>query len=670
MNAVRRRRLRLVLRDLAAASAFCAMVISGQVPVWTLAVFVAGLVLALMDARLLANRAVISGAALAATAVGLGLAVVGGGFDPVVAACAFAGVITVQRLLSEPTPATDGQVHLTSLLMIAGGAALSGELLFAVCLVVFTALASLSLGLGVAESALGAGEELPMRPLLRQLLSALAVAVALSLAFFILFPRLSWNVAARRVSPGLGATPQAGMSDRVTLGGNGNIKRNPRIVARIQLDPDPGREFLDEYWVGHVYDTFDGADWKGSGTSRRPRPTVELLPSAKHLVSQRIELLPAYGSQTLVGLWPVVLFGNAVAHSPGASARTRLVAVSGEEVRFESQGLGYSYYAYSLPPRSGDRSALEETKDLQLPATLDPRVGELAAKIVGADRSPLRAANALAAYLKSNYRYSLELSGDVADPLAEFLFTRKQGHCEHFATALAVMLRTLGIPARVAGGFYGGERVGGQYVLRAGDAHAWTQVYVRGTGFVTVDATPEEARPARPAVILEWLTRQYEALDALWRARVVDYSIVDQFQLASRLVRPPGRHGAEGDPLPWSKGAWAVAALAAAWLLIRVFRAMRRRPVTAEATALLDAAEKLLRGAHVQHPAEQLEELAVRLEATAHPLARSVNRLARRYVEARFGNRPLQPEEARHLTRALQKEVAQRANPPGHSPAG
>ena len=110
-----------------------------------------------------------------------------------------------------------------------------------------------------------------------------------------------------------------------------------------------------------------------------------------------------------------------------------------------------------------------------------------------------RAAQKLASWLQSEYTYTLELGGDVADPLMEFLFVRKAGHCEHFATALTLMLRTQGFQARLATGFFGGERVGDEYLVRAGDAHAWTHVLVPGRGFVTVDATPPAFRASQSA---------------------------------------------------------------------------------------------------------------------------------------------------------------------------
>src|SRR5690606_26968739 len=100
---------------------------------------------------------------------------------------------------------------------------------------------------------------------------------------------------------------------------------------------------------------------------------------------------------------------------------------------------------------------------LEIPAGLDERVRQLAFRI-GDGASPLRTAEALVAHLEQGYRYTRELPGEVADPIAHFLLDRKEGHCEFFASALALMLRVNGIPARVAAGYYGATYVeGGDY---------------------------------------------------------------------------------------------------------------------------------------------------------------------------------------------------------------
>ena len=95
--------------------------------------------------------------------------------------------------------------------------------------------------------------------------------------------------------------------------------------------------------------------------------------------------------------------------------------------------------------------------------------------------------------LHREFVYSLD-AGNLAvrDPLANFLFVTKRGYCEYFASAMAVMLRTQGIPSRVVTGFQSGyfNDVSGSWVMRASDAHAWVEAWIEGRGWVTFDPTP------------------------------------------------------------------------------------------------------------------------------------------------------------------------------------
>src|ERR1019366_5904852 len=101
-------------------------------------------------------------------------------------------------------------------------------------------------------------------------------------------------------------------------------------------------------------------------------------------------------------------------------------------------------------------------------------------------------------YLRKNFSYTLELpKTDMRDPIANFLFRRKKGHCEYFASAMAVMLRTIGIPSRVTTGFAGGvyNPISGWYVVRASDAHSWVEAYLPRLGWTTFDPTPPDPNP-------------------------------------------------------------------------------------------------------------------------------------------------------------------------------
>src|SRR5207247_558777 len=102
-------------------------------------------------------------------------------------------------------------------------------------------------------------------------------------------------------------------------------------------------------------------------------------------------------------------------------------------------------------------------------------------------------ARRLTDYLAREYRYSLTQARSArTDPLEDFLFVRRSGNCEYFATALTVMLRTVGVPARVVNGFQRGEwnPYGEYFAVRLSDAHSWVEAWIDGTGWITFDASP------------------------------------------------------------------------------------------------------------------------------------------------------------------------------------
>ena len=668
MNLAARRRLRLRLRDLAAGSAFAAVALSGALPAFVTGIFGVSFAISLWGRRPLANQRVWSVLVLLATAAGLFFLVSRGVLDLVVAAVGFATIVTAHRMLSEPSAGTDQQVLLAALLLMAGAAALSGDVWYAVCLLAFGVFACLSLGLTVVEGPVERDEDLPLAPVLRQVSIGVGIALMGGIAFFILFPRLSWNMAARRTGPSLlGGT--TGMSDVVRLGGGGDIKTSARVVLRATLTPSPRGDRLERYWVGRHFDAFDGREWRGTGTPSHARGQV-IFGSQRSAVQQRIELLPAYESHTLVALNQPIAFGPATAQNSTGSAPMMLVQVGSEEVRFAGDANGYTYTAFSRTDflvRERDETVLERYR--KLPDTLDPRVAELAAQIVDQATEPEEVAVMLERWLQRNLNYTLELPGDVEDPLTDFLFVRKEGHCEHFATALAVMLRTRGVPARVVGGFFGGERVGEKFVVRAGDAHAWVEAYSLTRGWLTFDATPEIGRGSQPQALMARVVDAYERLEELWRAQVVDYSITNQWNFVRQLIRPPANAGSTDDDEPESrKGpvtrtpARAIFAAVASGVLAffvwrRLTRSSRRgHPATG---FLADVDERLEELKVARRSGEDLEALSKRLRSERHRLAEPLGQVTRRYLEARFGKRPLSREERKTLLATLDTQKSQ-----------
>jgi protein-glutamine gamma-glutamyltransferase len=290
---------------------------------------------------------------------------------------------------------------------------------------------------------------------------------------------------------------------------------------------------------------------------------------------------------------------------------------------------------------------------------IDPRLQALSDELSRGGTDAQGKALRLERELKRRYAYTLDLPGDVRDPLADFLFQRKAGHCEDFATALAVMLRLQGIPSRVTTGFFGGTRSGERYTVRAGDAHAWVEAFVDGR-WTRFDATPESGRLGAPPAFLSWVAITYEAVEEWWRVRVMDYSIRDQLSFARSLVAPPSAPRA--DPTPSDESAssdstwprWALAitvlllAFAAAWTLKR-----RRRPHPA--TDFLREIERRLERAGIAEATTlPLEELSSQLTSSGHPLGPALAEACRRYLAARFGAQALAVEERARLLALLE----------------
>ncbi|MGH9781344.1 MAG: DUF4129 domain-containing transglutaminase family protein, partial [Candidatus Acidiferrales bacterium] len=172
---------------------------------------------------------------------------------------------------------------------------------------------------------------------------------------------------------------------------------------------------------------------------------------------------------------------------------------------------------------------------LQLPK-LDPRIEQLAEQITAHAPTAYDKAANIELYLRTHFGYTLDLSDmNHRDPLAYFLFVKRAGHCEYFASAMVVMLRTLGIPARYATGFLPGEYndLAHDYIVRASDAHSWVEVYFPGYGWITFDPTPpgdakHNGAFARLGMYWDWF--QFS-----WNEWIINYDFAHQLSLARNI---------------------------------------------------------------------------------------------------------------------------------------
>jgi hypothetical protein len=161
----------------------------------------------------------------------------------------------------------------------------------------------------------------------------------------------------------------------------------------------------------------------------------------------------------------------------------------------------------------------------------------LASQITNSAKTDYDRAVVIENYLRTRFGYTLQLpQSEPKDPIANFLFERKQGHCEYFASSMAVMLRTLGIPSRVVNGFRSDEfnDITGSYVVRAKDAHSWVESYFPGYGWQTFDPTPG----GNVGTPQGWarLSLYMDAAASFWRDWVVSYDSSNQYVLGKAAI--------------------------------------------------------------------------------------------------------------------------------------
>lgn len=365
----------------------------------------------------------------------------------------------------------------------------------------------------------------------------------LALPLFLLAPR---SGAAMFSRSGSALTNFIGFSENVTLGAIGSLKRDNAIVMRVRLDDTSNpREFR---WRGVALDEFTGHSWKKSPEARRP---VELTNDRGFYQLGTTASLHRLTTQTI--------FLEAI-ESPVLFAAPRPVAIQGDFsfVRMDGEGSVQArrrefervVYKAMSDTTTPDVSLLrrddapyppEFQRYLKPPLALDPRIEALAnAMVVNAHaRNRYDEARAIESQLQTDYGYTLDMKAGGPDPLADFLFNVKAGHCEYFSTAMAVMLRTRGIATRVVNGFLSGEynEAAGAYTVRQSDAHSWVEVYFPETNsWVTFDPTPAAGRsePVRSGIAGQ-LEKYAEALELMWFQYVVGYDKQEQRSLATSL---------------------------------------------------------------------------------------------------------------------------------------
>jgi len=407
-----------------------------------------------------------------------------------------------------------------------------------------------------ARQAQSASDRRLTRALSLATLSVAAGSILLGSALFFFFPRFSAGYLGRA---GFSSSLMSGFTDNVELGEIGEIKKNSAVVMRVQTGKPIGYDRL--RWRGIALTTFDGKRW--SSTEPNPQrlqpgddgwiytsPPAQKADSPGPAILYTVFLEPLATDAIFVPGKVVSLKGNFTGEGGNSFTAIRRTYI----FRDSTDTLLNPFHNYTavryagisrLPPRNAVklRSASTDYPSgisaiyLQLPE-LDPRIPELTSQITKNAPTPFDKAVAIENYLRTRFTYTLKLTGRPGDhPLAHFLFETRAGHCEYFASAMAIMLRTLGIPTREVNGFLPGEYndLGGDYIVRASDAHSWVEVYFPGNGWQTFDPTP--AAPENTASILSRLEQYADWMAITWREWVIGYDFAHQMVLAQNVQR-------------------------------------------------------------------------------------------------------------------------------------
>jgi len=527
-------------------------------------------------------------------------------------------------------------------------------------------------------------------PVGRFLVLATVATMVLAVPLFAFLPRIESPFVPGR-GAGLGTLGSAtGFSDVVTLDTIGAIRQTREVAMRLRYEGDmpPGHELR---YKGGAFDIYKDGSWRRLPSHprmlRRSRGTdgAMVLAAGTPVAWVDVFLRPVTGTNVLLPTEAIRIAGNV----PPLEIDDRGVVRRG---RRSSTALEYRVgmadrpTSTALPPYGSAGGRYREGGTLDL-SGVTPRIAALAAEVAG-DGSAEERARRIERFLINELDYSLEFSGDRGDePLENFLFESRTGHCEYFASAMVLMLRSVGIPARLVTGFLGGEYspLEGHYIVRQSNAHAWVEGYLPETGWTTFDPTPPTGRPTLAETdVIQLFAQAWDFVVFRWDRYVLTYGFGDQMQVLFFLRRAwlgvrgwfKGRDGhgpvaepaapdgsmADGPALPagdevvlWP---WLLAIPVAVLIAVLVVVwARSRRPLTGT-----DAYRRLRRTAGraglvvtaADPPLDFAKRLAERFPGAASPGVEVVGL----YVRESWAEERLMEEERVRLVEALEEAVS------------
>ena len=643
--------------------------------------------------------------------------------------------LTVAKACNRRALADWQQLYLLAFLMLVAGSVLNADIMYGLCFLGFVIFSTWALilfhlrreiesnvlikhpvgalaqprGQGVSQAVqvdriLNSRRIIETRFLVGTGAVSLTVFIGAAIAFFAM-PRVGTGFFGK----GHAGRSMAGFSDGVQLGGHGVIKDDPTVVMRVELAAQYGSPAAAPvHWRGVAFDRYRKGEWRRTPTSPLTTSTYEndgkvqrrtMLYDGPALDTDAIAALQSNAVKQTVYLDPLdssVLFAGSMPRViawQGGSRRWESSQEHNDEIRLNHNStIAYTVWSTLDPPpvaqlRAAPAGPLPAGYEvyLQLPAEITARTRALASEITAGATNNYDKAQAIVDWLGAKLTYTREQAEPgQQEPVDFFLFTRKKGHCEYFATAFSILARAAGIPVRNVNGFLGGEWNGfdNYLAVRAGDAHSWAEVYFPTMGWVTFDATPAgagEELGRGGGGLRARLRRFFDTLKFQWTKWVIDYDLGSQLKLfrsvgrglkdAAASVSQFFKRSVRSAGLPLLGVVMLVGAGVAAqrWWRARQDRIpvadqARRRAPTAqqhEASRMYGEVVRLLARHQLQRAPAQTPREFVALVATSNvPVARAVAATLRELTEL-YNRAMWDPRSAVDELAALQSLVEQ-----------
>ncbi len=417
------------------------------------------------------------------------------------------------------TPGDGLQVFFMSVIQLVVASELDQPLIFGAIFLIFIASSVLFI---MASYQAAEVEKMPGGLLKSGIVLTLTI-LPVVIVIFILMPRGAGGLLGSRNRQ----KAVSGFDDKVSIGTFEEVISRADVVMRITVE---NGKAVESYWRGKVFETYENNSWANRWTHGFPYRNrkgeiqfVRKMP--KRAIVQNVLLKPPK-SGTVFGLSEIVKIL--------CDSRWVVQYPNGEVAVSRRRKKRINYQVISTGERPKVRKKTLELY-LQFPEGME-KTRKLAETITSSVPDPAGKCRAIMNWLRKNCSYSLKvpLAESVGNPIEDFLFHTRKGYCEYYATAMVLMLRSVGIPARIVAGYRGGDfnPYGGYYVVRQSNAHTWVEAAI-GPRWVRFDPTPATESGSRSL-----FSNYLDVLGFAWDRYVVGYSVEDRQTLLGQLKWP------------------------------------------------------------------------------------------------------------------------------------